>query len=210
MTYGLFVKPSHDTTEYPSALTGDTIQVLDTNDAVALTIDENGNLGVGCEAVSTIEIIAQSQATTNIPIVAKAYSGQTGALFQTQTSAGAALWSLDKAGRELSAGTVATASAGADAGATPPSPVITGTDVRGTVTFGTGTEAVAGHMASVTFSTAYASAPIVQVQPLNAATAALVLFANTVTANGFKVSGTEAPTSSQANTVYAFSYIVKG
>lgn len=101
-----------------------------------------------------------------------------------------------------------TAAAGANAGTSPPVPAKTGcTDISGQITFGTGTVPAAGDQCDVTFNTAYANAPKVVLTPINSATAALNLYV-TSTVNGFNVSCVNAPSASQANTVYGFTYIV--
>jgi hypothetical protein len=99
--------------------------------------------------------------------------------------------------------------AGANNGTSPPAPVMTGCrDGKGKITFGSGGTAAAGAQVVVTFTTAYASAPIVVLTAGNTATQALGLYASSVTTTGFTVSTTSAPTSSQANTVYVVNYVV--
>jgi hypothetical protein len=102
----------------------------------------------------------------------------------------------------------ATAQSGAGTGA--PAPVVTGcNDVRGTVTFGTGTSPAAGNQVYVTFGKQYQANPVVVVCPANAATAALGQpYVATVATSGFIVALPVAPAASQANTVYSFSYMV--
>jgi hypothetical protein len=100
------------------------------------------------------------------------------------------------------------AAAGANAGGGPPTPVKTGcSDAAGKITFGTGTVPAAGDQCDITFNTAYANAPKVVLTPINSATAALNLYV-TSTVNGFNVSCVNAPSASQANTIYGFFYLV--
>ena len=107
-----------------------------------------------------------------------------------------------------SEGAAATAAAGANSGGSPPAPVLTGcTDLSGKITFGTGTSPAAGAQAVVTFNVAYANAPKVVITPLNSASASLNLYVATTTTN-FTVSSVNAPSASQANTVYGFFYHV--
>lgn len=107
-----------------------------------------------------------------------------------------------------SEGAAPTAAAGANAGTSPPSPVLSNaTDISGKVTFGTGTSPAAGAQAVITFNTAYASAPKVTLSPINSASAALNLYVTSTTTN-FTVSSVNAPSASQANTVYGFNYHV--
>lgn len=107
--------------------------------------------------------------------------------------------------------TAPAAAAGAQAGGSPPAPVVTAgdTDLRGSMTFGTGSTATAGAMVAVTFANAFGVAPkAVQITPANAATAALQLYVTSIGTTGFTVGCNSAPASSQANTVYAFDYLV--
>ena len=101
-----------------------------------------------------------------------------------------------------------TAAAGANAGTSPPAPVLTGcTDLAGKITFGTGTSPAAGAQAIVTFNVAYASAPKVVITPINSASALLNLYVSSTTTN-FTVSSVNAPSASQGNTIYGFFYHV--
>lgn len=107
-----------------------------------------------------------------------------------------------------SAGLAVTAAAGANAGTTPPAPVLTrATDLSGKITFGTGTTPAAGAMAVVTFNVAYPNPPCVVICPLNAASASLNLWVDR-TATNFTVSAVNAPSAAQANTTYGFFYHV--
>jgi hypothetical protein len=99
----------------------------------------------------------------------------------------------------------------AGAGTTPPAAVLgTSNDQAGLITFGTGTSPAAGDQVTVTFGTAYAAAPnTIILTPANSATAAKApLYVASITASGFTVGLANAPAASQANTVYAFSYLV--
>lgn len=102
--------------------------------------------------------------------------------------------------------------AGANNGTAPPVPVTaaTATDTRGSVTFGSGTTPAAGAQALVAFAvTLPTGVPgAISIMPRNAATQALGLFVSAISATGFTVSSTAAPTASQAATVYAFDYVV--
>lgn len=101
------------------------------------------------------------------------------------------------------------AAAGSNAGGSPPAPVSTGaTDVRGKITFGTGTTPAAGNMVVVTFGIAYAAAPIVVLTSLNSATALLSPYITSITGSAFTIATSTAPAASQANTVYAANYSV--
>lgn len=101
-----------------------------------------------------------------------------------------------------------TAAAGANAGTTPPAPVLTNcSDVDGQITFGTGTVPTLGSMVVATFAKPYATPPRVLFTPINDATAALRWnVASTTTNFTYKVG--VAPAASQANTVYGFHYHV--
>lgn len=112
----------------------------------------------------------------------------------------------------LATGTAPTAAAGANNGTTPPAPVITAgdNDVRGNITFGSGGSAAGGEQVDVTFAKAYGAAPIVMVNPDNDATQQLGIYVSASSTTGFSLSCHGAPTSSQANTVYSFDYMVIG
>lgn len=105
---------------------------------------------------------------------------------------------------------VPTASTGA--GTSPPTPVLVGTDTSGYVTFGTGTGPSAIQQVTVTYSIAreLSTNGNIQITPANAATAALGLYAlaSDSSTTAFKVSSSNIPAASQANTVYAFYYHV--
>lgn len=104
------------------------------------------------------------------------------------------------------AGNSPTAAAGANAGTSPPAPVISGTDVSGKVTFGTGTTPAAGAQAVVTFAVSYTN-PRVVITPINSASASLNLYVG-VTNTNFTVSCVNAPAASQTNSHYGFNYLV--
>lgn len=107
-----------------------------------------------------------------------------------------------------SGGTGVVLAAGSAAGTTPPAPSsVTCHDARGSFKFGTGTSPTAGAMATVTFGTAYAAAPIVVLVPGNAATAALQLYVTSVATTGFTVGCNVAPAASQTNSTYWVQYI---
>ena len=112
-----------------------------------------------------------------------------------------------------------TAAAGANAGGSPPAPVVTAgsNDARGALTFGTGTTPAAGAQAVVTFANPYLplgaqeplASPVVMLNSLNTATQALGLYVSSLTPTGFTVSCTTAPAASQGNTVYSVQYVVQ-
>lgn len=107
-------------------------------------------------------------------------------------------------------GSPPTAAAGANAGTSPPAPVVAATSRRGrgSVTFGTGTTPAAGAQLVVTFAVAIGSTPVVTLAARNSATAALGLYISAASSTAFTVSTTSAPAASQANTVYSIDYIV--
>jgi hypothetical protein len=103
-------------------------------------------------------------------------------------------------------GASATAAAGANAGTSPPAPVIAGTDLDGQVTFGTGTSPSAGSQVTVTFAKSYTN-PRVVITPINSASASLNLYVS-ATSSTFTVSSVNAPSASQGNGTYGFNYHV--
>ena len=113
----------------------------------------------------------------------------------------------------LTAGTVPTAAAGAQAGTTPPAPVVAATsnDIAGGITFGTGASSASGEHVVVTFAAAFAAAPkAVILEEMNTGTEALGLYISAISTTGFSVSCTANSADSQANTVYGFYYLVIG
>jgi hypothetical protein len=105
-------------------------------------------------------------------------------------------------------GSTPTATAGTNAGTSPPVPVkTTCTDLSGQITFGSGTSPAAGSMVIVSFYKSFAHAPAVVLTPMNSSTPPLSLYALSTT-TGFIVSCVTAPAASQANTKYGFYYHV--
>ncbi len=108
-------------------------------------------------------------------------------------------------------GPAVTAAAGAQAGGSPPAPVIgTSVDNGGLITFGTGSAPAAGELVTVTFGTTFVSPKAVVVCPANTATQALGLYVSNLATTGFALRATSGPAASQANTVYSFSYVTVG
>lgn len=109
-------------------------------------------------------------------------------------------------------GTAPTAAAGANAGTSPPSPVVAvgSTDTRGQITFGTGTTPAAGAQAVITFGKAYPTGyvPNIQLTPTTVGAANLLEYVTSASNTGFTISLQAAPAASQANTVYGFNYRV--
>lgn len=109
-------------------------------------------------------------------------------------------------------GTIPTAVAGAQAGAGPPAPVVIAgsTDVRGRLTFGTGTAPAAGAMAVVTFAVAYAAAPFVFVNARSGVTLNTGAYFGGSTTTGFTVSLSTTPLGSQGSGVYDIQWVTIG
>src|SRR6266704_1079072 len=112
--------------------------------------------------------------------------------------------------RNPGTGAAPAAAAGANAGTSPPVPVVDSgsTDTRGGLTFGTGTTPAAGAEVGVTLTAAAQANPIVVLTARNTATQALGLYVSAVTTAGFTISCTTAPAASQANTIYSVGYVV--
>lgn len=147
------------------------------------------------------------------PVIVQVATGQTGDMFQLKDNTGNIIGRQDLQGREYGGGgPTPTAAAGANAGTTPPAPVVTSgdTDMRGNITFGTGATPAAGAMVVVTFANAWLNAPFVMVTPKNTATQALGLYVTGVSTTGFTLSCTTAPAASQANTVFSFDFLAQG
>jgi hypothetical protein len=105
------------------------------------------------------------------------------------------------------AGNSPTAAAGANNGTSPPAPVISGSDVSGKITFGSGTSPAAGSQVVATFAASYTNARVV-ITAINSASASLNLYVSAITSTTFTVSSVNAPSASQGNTVYGFYYHV--
>lgn len=109
-----------------------------------------------------------------------------------------------------------TLAAGADAGGSPPAPVlVTGSnDCGGTLTFGTGTSPGAGIMAVVTFGSTWSipggGTPHIVICAGNAVTAPLNLYVGQSATTGFNVRVASAPAASQASSVYRVHWIAVG
>jgi hypothetical protein len=85
--------------------------------------------------------------------------------------------------------------------------VISGSDVSGKITFGSGTSPAAGSQVVATFAASYTNARVV-ITAINSASASLNLYVSAVTSTTFTVSSVNAPSASQGNTTYGFYYIV--
>lgn len=109
-----------------------------------------------------------------------------------------------------SGGSTPTVAALGSNGTGAPTPTATGNDTRGNVQFGSGTSPTTGSQISVTFATAYSSAPIVVVSANNLATTALQPYVASVTTTGFNISVGVAAAASQTTGTYSVNYIVHG
>lgn len=166
-----------------------------------------GNLVNGANQAGSIGVVLQANASQQgHPFIVYAYNNDvrnvaTATFTDTFTTGG----DLSIPNHLISSGPTPTGSAGANAGTGAPGLVITGTDISGKVTFGTGTTPAAGAMANIVFKNSYAAAPMVIVTPRNSATASLLLYC-TPSTTGFTLSCVNAPAASQPNSTYAFSY----
>ena len=119
------------------------------------------------------------------------------------TSSTAANWAYSAWDATTVSGTAAT-----PAGTSPPTPVIgTGSSpIRGTLTFGTGTNSSTGAQATITFGATLPSTPIIVVSGANQATAAKSPSVIGASTTGFSV-GLTAPIDSQAGTAYSVNWV---
>lgn len=105
---------------------------------------------------------------------------------------------------------VPTAAMGAAAGTTPPAAAVGAapatSDIRGSLTVGSGTTPGTGALFTVTYSRTYATAPNVMLTETTTAASLLNPAVTSWTTSGFTVSVGTAPTASQANTTYGFSW----
>lgn len=110
---------------------------------------------------------------TDKGLVIKGAASQSASLQEWQDSTGAILAKVDKAGHLYGGGTAPAVAAGAGAGTTP-TVALTGSDMAGKISITTGTlPTLSADVFTVTFNTAYASAPYVNFSPANAVTALL-------------------------------------
>lgn len=109
----------------------------------------------------------------------------------------------------FSGGSAPTPTAGANAGTSPPAPVLDAgsNDQRGGLTWGTGTGPAAGAQAVVTYASAYVGTVVVLIVPRNAATVNLGLYM-TSALGALTINTASAPTASQPNTTYSAKYFV--
>jgi hypothetical protein len=110
----------------------------------------------------------------------------------------------------LTGGPAPTAVAGTGAGTSPPAPVVVAgsNDGRGRITFGTGTAPAGGDVVDVTFARPYTSGPTVLMTPLDNSLVDFQPTVGNISTTGFSLFTKIAPTASQANTVYRFSFWV--
>jgi hypothetical protein len=113
----------------------------------------------------------------------------------------------------VSGGGAPTAAAHAALGTSPPAPAISGNNVRGTVSLGTGTTPAAGHAVRVTWATAWPVAPVVTLTPLvglllGGASGVNAEVVSTTT--HFDIYFATAPAASQAVGTYPWSYVAIG
>jgi hypothetical protein len=206
---------------YFSGQTANLVELYDTGGTTrTYAVGPTGNVAAGPGAApnSSILFFGTQRANGDRPFVAIATASPTGNMYSAQTSGFADMWRIDKAGRSSTPGngSTPTAAAAANAGTSPPAPVVTAGsfDTRGQLTFGTGTTPAAGKQVTVTFTASYAATPMGVVPfAMNAATAALgtpYVLAGDISTTAFTVSFPNAPSASQANTVYAIGWIVEG
>lgn len=167
---------------------------------------QNGNIISSGDVTAGDDVIATDDITAGGDITAT-----TGNITATAGNIVATAGNLS--GRHhLATGSAPTAAAGAQAGGSPPAPVVTAgsNDTRGNITFGTGSSSSAGAHVVVTFNVAFGSAPVVIPIARNTATEALGLFVSATSTSAFTLSTTGDSADSQANTVYSFDYVVIG
>jgi hypothetical protein len=99
--------------------------------------------------------------------------------------------------------------AAAGAGSSPPTPTLQSlaSDAQGQVNMGTGTSPTSGSQATITFGTAFGSAPVIVLSPVNAATAALQPYVSSASASSFNIAFAVAPAASQSAGTYVVNYV---
>lgn len=116
---------------------------------------------------------------------------------------------LDMRGRIHASMGPGTLGGAAGIGTAPPALTRNGSEVAGTIFWGTGTSPSAGAQVNYVFTRAYTTAPKVIISPANAATAGLMLYVGSSTL-GFTVYAVNAPSASQANGTYSANFLVVG
>ena len=165
------------------------------NTAPASTLDVSGSARVASVINSTTAFQVQNASSSNVLTV------NTTNMVVT-VSALIVSGSITVNGHVITGGSAPSVAAGS-AACTSPTVSVTGNDTTGIVAITTGTGcSSSGQLASVTFNSAYASAPQVQLAPVTSAAALLPIYRTTST-TGFTISTPNTPTST---TTYTFSY----
>lgn len=113
-------------------------------------------------------------------------------------------------GHVLTSDSAPAVAAGSHAGSAAPAPTVTGTDVAGEVSFGTGGAPTSGNMITLTWHRAYPGEQKIVITPRNAATAALMMWVNDSATTGVSIAAAIAPSAAQAVGTYKFAYHVIG
>lgn len=160
---------------------------------VLLAVANNGSFGGLSSSFTSIDTITESGGT----------SIGCGLAYQIQGAATA----VNPTWAAQNVATTAMTSFQTTGAASVPAPVIAGTVMRGAVTFGTGSSVAAGDMVDVVAGSGDPVQPLCPVIiPTTAAAVALGLYVSAQSLTGFSVAATNAPSTSQANTVYGFNY----
>lgn len=118
--------------------------------------------------------------------------------------------------RIIGFGTGPSASAGANNGTSSPAPNVdstsnAATDMRGRISFGSGTAPTSGAQVVVTFARAYTKRPVIVLHPVNSASAALgQWYPSSISTTGFTISCASAPAAGQPAGTYVVDYAVIG
>jgi hypothetical protein len=181
----IFANGSYETiTGYTSAtsLTGSSTTISESGSAyrlhyMGLQVTNSGNVGIGTSSPNaTLEVVGSINATSNITV----------------------------AGHIISSGATPTITAGSGAG-TSPTVSISGNDITGTISITTGTSPAASTLATITFSTAYGTAPNVLLTPVGSVSASIQYNLGSSSTTNFTLNTGTAPA---ASTTYTYKYFV--
>jgi hypothetical protein len=209
---------------------GNTLQIISTGTEATLGLDETGNGGQLYQLLSTGtgssggvgNFAVYDKNTNNAPFLISSAgaatfhnSSDSTTAFQIQNSLSSPLLTADTTdmaltigGHIITSGITPGVSAGAAANCSGTgSTSVTGNDTSGTITVtsGSGPCAASGLLATITFSTAYSSAPQIMLSPVNSNASTLQYYSGLSSANNFTVDTNTIPS---AITTYKYNYWV--
>jgi hypothetical protein len=179
------------------------------------TSDGNGRVGIGTNApgnllsvgaLTTADSTAQLAVTTggtgNKALVLQAVTSQSADILDVENSGGSVLFGISSSGHIITGGTTPTAVVGAASGGGSVS--VSGDDTFGTITVTTGSSpSTSGVLATLTFNSAFGTAPRVVISPSSAASSSAQYYEGTVGTTTFQIDVNAIPFGA---TSYSFNY----